>query len=127
MDFTSRVLANPGAPVIKQCPPANNAIRICSITSRWPTITFASSASICARPVVRRCTISLSAWRFVALASGVLVSVSVFMRANESLGKREYLPQEDRLFFQKTGGKRSHFLLHVPSHLRYRSCEPLEP
>ena len=40
MDLTSSVLASPGAPVIRQWPPANSAMRICSMTSCWPTITL---------------------------------------------------------------------------------------
>src|SRR6266705_1672293 len=56
MDFTSSVLARPGAPVIKQCPPAKSAMRICSMTSFCPTMTLASSASIRARPAMRRST-----------------------------------------------------------------------
>ena len=43
MDLTSSVLARPGAPVMRQCPPAKSAMRICSITSFWPTMTLASS------------------------------------------------------------------------------------
>src|ERR1041384_534720 len=60
MDFTSNVLASPGAPVMRQCPPAKSAMRICSMTSCWPTMTLASSDSILVRPVVRRSTISRS-------------------------------------------------------------------
>src|SRR5271168_2782518 len=60
MDFTRRVLANPGAPVIRQWPPANSDIRSCSMTSFWPTISFDSSASILARPAVRRSRASSS-------------------------------------------------------------------
>src|SRR5687768_3231375 len=60
MDFTSSVLAKPGAPVIKQCPPANKAIRICSIICFWPTMTLASSVSIRARPAMSCSTSSCS-------------------------------------------------------------------
>jgi hypothetical protein len=35
---TSSVLASPGAPAMRQCPPAKSAMRIWSMTSRWPTI-----------------------------------------------------------------------------------------
>ena len=37
---TISVLADPGMPVIRQCPPTNSAISTCSITSSWPTITW---------------------------------------------------------------------------------------
>ena len=43
---TSSVLASPGAPVIRQWPPANRLIRSCCVASFWPTITLASSRSI---------------------------------------------------------------------------------
>src|ERR1700740_390534 len=33
---TSRVLASPGTPINKVCPPHNKVIKACSITSRWP-------------------------------------------------------------------------------------------
>src|SRR4051812_43056715 len=60
MDLTSSVLANPGAPVMRQCPPANSAIRICSITSCCPTMTLPNSASIRVLPVESRSTVSAS-------------------------------------------------------------------
>ena len=37
---TSSVLAVPGRPVIRQWPPTKSAIRTCSITSSWPTMTL---------------------------------------------------------------------------------------
>jgi hypothetical protein len=46
IERTSSVLASPGAPVIRQCPPANRLIKSCSTTSAWPTITLASSSSM---------------------------------------------------------------------------------
>ena len=46
IERTSSVLARPGAPVIRQCPPANRLIRSCCETSFWPTMTFDSSRSI---------------------------------------------------------------------------------
>src|SRR5690349_7740071 len=61
MDLTSRVLARPGAPVIRQCPPAKSAINNSSMTSFWPTMTLASSVWICARPVVICSTTCFSA------------------------------------------------------------------
>src|ERR1022692_950195 len=49
---TRRVLAVPGRPVIRQWPPTNRLIMICSKTSSWPTMTR------------RTCvTISLCTWR----------------------------------------------------------------
>src|SRR5580658_9845479 len=36
---TSRVLARPGTPINSACPPDNNVIKACSITSRWPKMT----------------------------------------------------------------------------------------
>ena len=39
----SRVLASPGTPVIRQCPPVNRAVRTRSMASSWPTITRRSS------------------------------------------------------------------------------------
>jgi len=41
--LTSSVLARPGAPVIRQCPPESRAISICSTTSSCPMMTFRSS------------------------------------------------------------------------------------
>src|SRR5262245_21606079 len=76
MDFTNSVLANPGAPVIRQCPPAKRAMRICSITSCWPTMTLANSASIRVLPVDKRSTISAS----FAAGKGVGVSVDSVVR-----------------------------------------------
>src|ERR1051325_723282 len=43
--LTSRVLASPGTPRSKQCPPAATAIMIWRTTSRWPMIAFAISPS----------------------------------------------------------------------------------
>src|SRR5215472_14998566 len=60
MDLTSSVLARPGAPVIRQWPPARSAIRIWSITSSWPTMTLASSPRTSWRPEVRRSTVCCS-------------------------------------------------------------------
>ena len=37
---TSSVLAVPGTPVIRQWPPTNSAMSICSSTSSWPTMTL---------------------------------------------------------------------------------------
>ena len=44
--LTISVLASPGTPSSRQCPWAKMAISSCSITSSWPTITFASSLRI---------------------------------------------------------------------------------
>src|SRR6185503_21362113 len=58
---------------MRQCPPANSAIKSCSMTSFWPIMTLASSDWIWAR-LVRICsTVSLS----VAV---VVVSVVISMR-----------------------------------------------
>src|SRR5215470_19134823 len=46
----SNVLASPGTPVIRQCPPVNSAMRTSSTASSWPTMTLRSSARICCRP-----------------------------------------------------------------------------
>jgi len=35
----SRVLARPGTPVMRQCPPAKNDKSTCSTTSSWPMMT----------------------------------------------------------------------------------------
>ena len=48
MVLTSSVLAKPGAPVMRQCPPAKSEIRSCSTTSFWPTMVLRSSALILA-------------------------------------------------------------------------------
>ena len=69
IDFTSNVFARPGAPVMRQWPPAKSAMRIWSITSRWPTMDLASSASIRARPVVSRSKTSWSLGAAVAVAA----------------------------------------------------------
>ena len=37
---TISVFAVPGSPVIRQWPPTNSAMRICSSTSSWPTMTW---------------------------------------------------------------------------------------
>src|SRR3954462_7329156 len=68
MDFTSSVLARPGAPVIKQCPPENSASKICSTTSFCPTMTLLSSLSTRARPEMSFST---------ACASAAYVSVAI--------------------------------------------------
>src|SRR5262245_18562089 len=44
MDLTSSVLAKPGAPVMRQWPPAKRAIRSSSTISFWPMMTFESSS-----------------------------------------------------------------------------------
>src|SRR6185437_6966255 len=75
MDFTSNVLARPGAPVIKQCPPENSASRICSTTSFWPTITLASSVSMRARPLMSFSTACAS---LGAISGAVAVSTNAF-------------------------------------------------
>src|SRR5258706_9016177 len=46
----SSVLASPGTPVIRQCPPVNSAIRPCSTTSSCPTMTLRNSVRIRSRP-----------------------------------------------------------------------------
>src|SRR5437773_3288154 len=43
MDLTRSVLARPGAPVMRQWPPENSAMRSCSMTSFWPIMTLVSS------------------------------------------------------------------------------------
>ncbi len=43
MVLIRRVLAKPGTPVMRQCPPAKSAMRTSSMTSSWPTITFFNS------------------------------------------------------------------------------------
>src|ERR1019366_6392779 len=42
MDFTSRVFARPGAPVMRQWPPESSAIMICSMTACRPTMSFSA-------------------------------------------------------------------------------------
>src|SRR5262249_15214255 len=44
------VLARPGTPVMRQWPPVNSAIRTCSTTWSWPTMTLRSSARMRSRP-----------------------------------------------------------------------------
>src|SRR4029450_3387055 len=46
----SSVLASPGTPVMRQCPPVKSAISTCSTTSSCPTMTFLSSLRIRSRP-----------------------------------------------------------------------------
>ena len=43
---TIRVLAVPGNPVIRQCPPTRTVIRSCSMTASWPTMTRPSAVAI---------------------------------------------------------------------------------
>ena len=45
---TSSVLAVPGRPVMRQCPPTNSEIMTCSSTSSWPTITRRTCRTISA-------------------------------------------------------------------------------
>src|SRR6266568_5439208 len=60
MDLTRSVLARPGAPVMRQWPPANSAMSSCSMTSFWPTMTLASSDWIWARLEVICSTVCFS-------------------------------------------------------------------
>src|ERR1700712_1494720 len=46
----SSVLASPGTPVIRQCPPVNSAISTCSTTSSCPTMTLRNSVRMRSRP-----------------------------------------------------------------------------
>src|SRR6185503_15686958 len=48
-------LARPGAPVMRQCPPAKSTMSSSSMTSCWPTMTLDSSVVILVRPV-RSCS-----------------------------------------------------------------------
>src|SRR3954470_10355414 len=52
IDLTKRVFASPGAPVIRQWPPANKAISNSSIISFWPMMTFPNSAESLVRPLM---------------------------------------------------------------------------
>src|SRR6266700_3260762 len=70
MDLTRSVLARPGAPVMRQWPPANSAMRSCSMTSFWPTMTLANSDWICAR-----LEIICSTACFSAVCESVVVSI----------------------------------------------------
>ena len=47
----SSVLARPGTPVIRQCPPVNSAVSTRSITSSWPTMTLRISERIALAPL----------------------------------------------------------------------------
>ncbi len=47
--FTSSVLARPGAPVIRQWPPASRVMSIWSTTSCWPTMTLPTSLKMRSR------------------------------------------------------------------------------
>ena len=49
IELTIRVLARPGTPTRRTWPLVKMAARICSITSRWPMTTLASSATIRSR------------------------------------------------------------------------------
>ena len=69
---TSRVLASPGAPVIRQWPPAKRLMRSWWVASRWPTITLASSRSI--RP--RLSWIFSTTWRSSSKTSTLSVTVA---------------------------------------------------
>src|ERR1700743_3346519 len=48
---TISVLAVPGKPVIRQWPPTNSAMRICSSTSSWPTMTLRTCSRMRSRTV----------------------------------------------------------------------------
>ena len=69
---TISVLAVPGRPVIRQCPPTSSAVRTWSSTSSWPTITWPTCARISPRTVLNRSTRAAS-----ALASRLEMSVCV--------------------------------------------------
>jgi len=84
--FDEQRLGQPGAPVIRQWPPAKSAMRICSITSFWPTMTLPSSASIWTRPATRRSTVS----RWAAEAGAAVCSGGserVFIDLDSSFGE----------------------------------------
>src|SRR5436190_12973154 len=98
MDLTSSVFARPGAPVIRQWPPANSAIRICSITSFWPTMTLPNSASICALPAARRSTVSRCAAE-MEIFSGA--SAIVFMKLVSHQIKNDVDSQRIAALFRK--------------------------
>src|ERR1700730_15466314 len=69
---TISVFAVPGRPVIRQWPPANSAIRICSSTSSWPTMTEWTCPRISSRTVRKRSMRPLSsAESRVTSAAGV--------------------------------------------------------
>src|ERR1051326_363358 len=84
MDLTRSVLARPGAPVMRQWPPANNAMRSCSITSFCPTMTLASSDWIWARPERICSTVCFS----VVVESVVISMRLAFQLLGSSMGHR---------------------------------------
>src|SRR5918996_4410969 len=84
--LTRRVLPRPGTPSSNTCPPHTRLIRMPSITSRCPTITFSISR-------IRRCKssrIPSAFWRNSALwASSVALLILTFT-------PRRFLDQSDR-------------------------------
>src|SRR5262245_35516624 len=71
MDLTRSVLARPGAPVMRQWPPANRATSSCSMTSFCPTMTLASSDWIWVRLEMICSTICFS-----VVCDSVVVSIA---------------------------------------------------
>lgn len=59
-DLTSSVLANPGTPSRRLCPPAAMAMKTCSITASCPTILLLRAALSLLKPETREAAAAVS-------------------------------------------------------------------
>src|SRR5579859_2407279 len=92
MERTSSVFARPGAPVIRQCPPAKRLIRSCSMTSAWPTITFDNSAPSLRR-LPRICsTVCCSRIKGSVVSSATLVTPLMRHRVRHDVDAKRIRP-----------------------------------
>ena len=79
------VLARPGTPVMRQCPPVNSASSTCSTTSSCPTMTFRSSPRIRSRPSATCSALALTASIDLQMAD-CLQKVAHYDRIGRSAG-----------------------------------------
>src|SRR5512134_1201952 len=83
------VLASPGTPVMRQCPPVNKAMRTWSITGSCPTMTFRISARMRSRPrETRSATAAMSLEPDAAPVESGCVRMVVGGFINGSVGQR---------------------------------------